>query len=55
MASLLTMSRPPDPEGAETILRGVLEQVPNMSDALLWLSNALTGVPGRSRTRRSRS
>ena len=38
---LLTMSRPPDPEGAETILRGVLEQDPNMSDALLWLSIAL--------------
>ena len=38
---LLTMSRPPDPEGAETVLRGVLEQDPNMSDALLWLSNAL--------------
>ena len=37
----LLMSRPPDPEGAETVLRGVLEQDPNMSDALLWLSNAL--------------
>jgi tetratricopeptide (TPR) repeat protein len=44
---LLTMSRPPDWEGAETILRGVLEQDPNMSDALLWLSNAL-GAQGRS-------
>ena len=38
---LLMQSRPPDPEGAETVLRGVLEQDPNMSDALLWLANAL--------------
>ncbi len=46
---LLMMSRPPDPEGAETVLRGVLEQDPNMSDALLWLANALrrAGAAGR--------
>ena len=50
---LLMQSRPPDPEGAETVLRGVLEQDPNMSDALLWLANALDSRGGR--TRRSRS
>jgi TolB-like protein/tetratricopeptide (TPR) repeat protein len=38
---LLMQSRPRDPEGAETVLRGALEQDPNMSDALLWLSNSL--------------
>jgi TolB-like protein/Tfp pilus assembly protein PilF len=38
---LLLQSRPPDPEGAETILRGVLEQDPNMSDALNWLALSL--------------
>jgi tetratricopeptide (TPR) repeat protein len=38
---LLLASRPPDPKGAETILRGVLEQDPNMSDALNWLANSL--------------
>ena len=37
----LAASSPPDPGGAETVLRAVLEQDPNMSDALLWLSNAL--------------
>jgi len=37
----LTESSPPDPGGAETVLRAVLEQDPNMSDALLWLSNVL--------------
>jgi TolB-like protein len=30
-----------DPAGAERILREVLAQEPNMSDALLWLANAL--------------
>jgi TolB-like protein len=32
---------PPDPVAAETQLEEVLAQDPNMSDALLWLSNAL--------------
>jgi TolB-like protein/predicted Zn-dependent protease len=39
---LLTQSRPPDVKGAETVLRAVLEQDPNMSDAVLWLANALS-------------
>jgi TolB-like protein/predicted Zn-dependent protease len=43
----LLQSRPPDPAAAETILRDVLAQDPNMSDALLWLSNSL-GAQGRS-------
>ena len=34
-------SRPPEPAAAEAILRDVLAQDPNMSDALLWLSNSL--------------
>lgn len=38
---LLLSSDPPDAPGAEAILRSVLDQDPNMSDALLWLSNAL--------------
>jgi TolB-like protein len=38
---LLMQSTPPDAAAAEPVLRGVLEQDPNMSDALLWLSNAL--------------
>lgn len=37
----LLQSRPPDPAGAEAVLRDVLAQDPNMSDALLWLSNSL--------------
>lgn len=37
----LMASDPPDLAGAETVLRAVLEQDPNMSDALLWLANAL--------------
>ena len=32
---------PPDAAAAESTLSAVLEQYPNMSDALLWLSNAL--------------
>jgi tetratricopeptide (TPR) repeat protein len=38
----LLQSTPPDAAAAESVLRGVLEQDPNMSDALLWLSNALS-------------
>jgi tetratricopeptide (TPR) repeat protein len=34
-------STPPDPAAAKSVLQGVLEQDPNMSDALLWLSIAL--------------
>jgi TolB-like protein/Tfp pilus assembly protein PilF len=45
---LLLQSRPPDPKGAETILRGVLEQDPNMSDAVLWLANSLFSQGRRS-------
>jgi TolB-like protein/lipopolysaccharide biosynthesis regulator YciM len=37
----LLQARPPEPAAAEATLRGVLEQDPNMSDALLWLANAL--------------
>jgi TolB-like protein len=37
---------PADPAAAETWLNEVLAQDPNMSDALLWLSNAL-GMQGR--------
>ena len=37
----LMESDPPDLAGAETVLRAVLEQDPNMSDALLWLANVL--------------
>lgn len=37
----LIQSNPPDLAGAEAVLRAVLEQDPNMSDALLWLSNVL--------------
>jgi tetratricopeptide (TPR) repeat protein len=33
--------QPPDAARAEAILRAVLEREPNMSDALLWLSNSL--------------
>lgn len=44
--SLLQASRP-DPVAAEAILRDVLAQDPNMSDALNWLSNSL-GAQGRS-------
>ena len=36
-----------DPAGGERILREVLAQEPNMSDALLWLANAL-GEQGRT-------
>ena len=43
----LLQSDPPEPAAAEATLRGVLEQDPNMSDALLWLSNSL-GIQGRS-------
>jgi len=38
---LLLASRRNDPAGAETILRGVLEQDPNMSDAMVWRANSL--------------
>jgi len=44
--SLLQASRP-DPVAAEAILRDVLAQDPNMSDALNWLSNSLA-AQGRS-------
>ena len=44
--SLLQASRP-DPVAAEAILRDVLAQDPNMSDALNWLGNALM-AQGRS-------
>jgi TolB-like protein len=37
----LLQSRPPDAEAGGSVLRGVLAQDPNMSDALLWLSNSL--------------
>jgi TolB-like protein/Flp pilus assembly protein TadD len=37
----LLQGDPPDPGGTESVLRAVLEQDPNMSDALLWLSSAL--------------
>lgn len=40
-AFLLGQGDPPDPVGAERILRDVLAQDPNMSDALLWLANSL--------------
>lgn len=43
----LLQSDPPEPAAAEATLRGVLEQDPNMSDALLWLGNSLA-VQGRS-------
>jgi TolB-like protein len=42
----LLQSIPPDPAAAEATLRSVLGQEPNMTDALLWLSNAL-GAQGR--------
>lgn len=38
---LLLRTHPPNPTGAETVLRGVLEQDPNMGDALNWLASAL--------------
>src|SRR5262245_38218139 len=38
----LLQSHPPDPQRAETVLREVLEQDSNMSDALNWLANALS-------------
>jgi TolB-like protein len=40
-AFLLLARDPSDPAGAERILRELLAQDPNMSDALLWLQNAL--------------
>jgi tetratricopeptide (TPR) repeat protein len=40
-ALALAQSQPPDEVGAERILREVLAQEPNMSDALLWLSGVL--------------
>jgi tetratricopeptide (TPR) repeat protein len=43
----LLQANPPDPAGAEAILRKVLDQDPSMSDALLWLHNALV-AQGRS-------
>ena len=49
---LWLLSRPPpDPTAAERILQTVLEQDPNSSDALLWLSNALS-MQGRSQESR---
>lgn len=43
-------STPPDAAAAKSVLQGVLEQDPNMSDALLWLSIALdqSGQPEES-------
>jgi TolB-like protein/Tfp pilus assembly protein PilF len=38
---LLLVQKPPDPAAAEQVLRELLEQDPSMSDALLWLHNAL--------------
>ena len=38
---LLTKARPPDLAGAERVLREVLDQDPNMSDALNWLQSVL--------------
>jgi len=38
---LLLVQKPPDPAEAEQVLRELLEQDPSMSDALLWLNNAL--------------
>ena len=38
---LLTKARPPDLAGAERVLREVLDQDPNMSDALNWLQSIL--------------
>ena len=43
----LLQSDPPDAAAAESVLRGVLEQDPNMSDALLWLSNSLVAEDRR--------
>jgi TolB-like protein len=43
----LLQSGPQDPVAAERMLREVLAQEPSMSDALLWLSNAL-GDQGRT-------
>jgi tetratricopeptide (TPR) repeat protein len=37
----LLSRQPPDAARAEPVLRAVLEREPNMSDALLWLSNSL--------------
>jgi len=37
----LLQATPSNPAGAEKVLRTVLDQDPNMSDALLWLSSAL--------------
>jgi len=39
---LLAYGEPPDPAGAERVLREVLAQDPNMSDALNWLNSALS-------------
>lgn len=39
---LLLMQREPDNAAAESVLRQVVQQDPNMSDGLLWLSNALS-------------
>ena len=38
---LLTKAKPPDLPGAERVLREVLDQDPNMSDALNWLQSVL--------------
>lgn len=40
---LLEQQRPPDYQAAEAVLRKVLEQNPNMTDAMNWLAIALTG------------
>jgi tetratricopeptide (TPR) repeat protein len=37
----LLQAGPPEPVAAEAVLREVLAQDPNMSDALLWLGNSL--------------
>jgi TolB-like protein len=48
---LLTHGDSPDPAGAERVLREVLAQDPNMSDALNWLTNALTQQGREDETR----
>ena len=43
----MLQSNPPDAAAAKSVLQGVLEQDPNMSDALLWLSIALAQLDQR--------
>lgn len=51
-AFLLMQGEQPDTVGAERLLREVLAQDPNMSDALLWLTNVL-GRQGRTQEARA--